>query len=226
MKAQTRELLNQAFDEVEGVEKDSYPSVRKVLIDDLDPVLTRFVELIAPENKPSGNMVTVDQFMKLIKYKVSGGSKYMWNCYGNNAYMLYCNDRAAALDNQLAIVFDTETLEVYEVEACDYSTDRAYRMQNDKYTEAYKIEARFRGVDLDEAWDDTKYINLEVVDDFLDKAQAIFAGECYDTRVQVNLELSMSEVRQLKMTAHMRGITLDQLVEEILIEATSAKASR
>jgi hypothetical protein len=51
----------------------------------------------------------------------------------------------------------------------------------------------------DEAWDDTKWVDLEADDDWIQKALAIVAGEDYDTRVSVPMNFSDEELLQLKV---------------------------
>ncbi len=64
--------------------------------------------------------------------------------------------------------------------------------------------------------DDVKWVDLEVEEDFFEKAEAMFNGEEFDNRVQVPLDLDDDLMMQLFMEAHKRDITLNQLVEEIL----------
>jgi predicted nuclease with TOPRIM domain len=78
-----------------------------------------------------------------------------------------------------------------------------------------------RGVNLNEAWDDVDYVELDVVDDFIQKALAIRAGEDYDTRVQVEVDFSDEELLQYMKLAHQRDMTFNEFVEEALRHAIS-----
>jgi collagenase-like PrtC family protease len=60
---------------------------------------------------------------------------------------------------------------------------------------------------------------LDVVDDFIQKALAIKAGEDYDTRVQVPVDFSDEELLQYMKLAHERDMTFNELVEEALRHA-------
>lgn len=102
---------------------------------------------------------------------------------------------------------------------CDYTNDRAYRMINTKFQEKHRKEAMERGVNLNEAWDDVDYVELDVVDDFIQKALAIRAGEDYDTRVQVEVDFSDEELLQYMKLAHQRDMTFNEFVEEALRHA-------
>ena len=66
------------------------------------------------------------------------------------------------------------------------------------------------------AWDDVDYVDLEVADDFIQKCLAIKAGEDYDTRVSVPLELDDDILFDLMKMAHEQDITLNQMVEQLL----------
>jgi predicted nuclease with TOPRIM domain len=104
---------------------------------------------------------------------------------------------------------------------CDYTNDRAYRMINPKFQKKHATEAEMRNVNLNEAWDDVDYVDLDVVDDFIQKALAIRAGEDYDTRVQVEVDFSDEELLQYMKMAHERDMTFNELVEEALRHAIS-----
>jgi hypothetical protein len=77
-------------------------------------------------------------------------------------------------------------------------------------------EASYRNVDCDMAWDNIKWVDLETEQDFLEKANAIFKGQPYDTRVSVPLDLNDEELFAMMKLAHQRDITLNQLMVEVL----------
>jgi hypothetical protein len=85
--------------------------------------------------------------------------------------------------------------------------------------EKHLAEAKDRGVNLNEAWDDVEYVDLEVDDDFIQKCLAIKAGEDYDTRVSVPVDFTDEELLKYMKLAHERDMTFNQLVTEALIEA-------
>jgi hypothetical protein len=102
---------------------------------------------------------------------------------------------------------------------CDYTNDRAYRMINPKNVEKHHKEAEHRSVLENQAWDDVNYIDLDVDDDFFQKALAIRAGEDYDTRVLVPVDFSDEELLQYMKMAHERDMTFNDFVEEALRHA-------
>lgn len=164
-------------------------------------------------------MLTLKDFMEVVDYRITEGSDYMWQCFGPNAYRLdsWNGDQEG---HTVSILFDTKTQEVYQVEAFDYRNQRAYRMTNPFWQQAFKDECVDRDI-LDMAWekDDgtpVKYTELEVEEDFLDKARSIVAGVDYDSRVKVPLNLDKETMFELMKLAHERDMTLNQLVEEVL----------
>lgn len=161
-------------------------------------------------------MITLKEFMEITNYRISEGSVYGWQCYGNNAYTLDSWNQEQE-GHTISIVFDTLTQEVYEASAYDYRNDRAYRLINPDYKDQHSAEAGSRGIRAKQAWDDVDYIDLEVDDDFIQKALAIVAEELdYDTRVQIPVDFSDEDLLTYMKLAHDRDITFNKLVEEAL----------
>jgi len=161
-------------------------------------------------------MITMKEWMELVDYRVTEGSEYGWTCFGKcfETYQLDSWDGKQD-GTSFSIVFNTKTQEVYEVSVCDMKNDRAYRMMNPEYVDAYKEEMTRRGVE-DEAWEGVDWTDLEVDDDFLEKAIAIANDEDYDTRVQVQLDLEQDLMFNLMKMAHEHDLTLNELVEKML----------
>lgn len=153
--------------------------------------------------------------MEVVGYRITEGSDYQWECYGPNAHTLdsWNGDQDG---HSFSIYFDTKTQEVYEVQAHDYRNQRAYRLINPVFAKKHKKEAKRREVDYKEAWDDVDYIDLETDDDWFQKANAIEAGEDYDTRVEVPLVLEDDQLFRLMKLAHENDMSLNDYVEKIL----------
>ena len=165
-------------------------------------------------------MITIKEWMELVDYRITEGSTYQWQCYGPNAYALDSwNGVHGAGGYSFSIIFSNKTQKVYEVSVCDYTNDRAYRMIAENKKEKHLAEAKDRGVNLNEAWDDVEYVDLEVDDDFIQKCLAIKAGEDYDTRVSVPVDFTDEELLKYMKLAHERDMTFNQLVTEALVEA-------
>lgn len=149
-------------------------------------------------------MITVKEWMELVDYRITEGSEYYG--YAPRAYALSSwNGEQDGYSFEL--IFNTETQEVYCVEACDYERQKAYRLINPDYVNTPHDA---------EAWDDIEWINLECEDDFLQKALAIKNGENYDTRISVPLALSDDEMLTLFKNAHEADVTVNQYVEDAL----------
>jgi len=149
-------------------------------------------------------MLTLKEWMELVDYKITEGSEFYTNIPG-----LYSLDSWNQEQDGFTffIAFDPkDDQRVYVVEACDYANNRAYRLKDP----AIELD--------DQAWDDVKWCDLEVDDDFIQKALAIKAGEEYDTRVSIPLELEDDLLFELMKKAHEEDITLNQMVERLLRE--------
>ena len=149
-------------------------------------------------------MLTLKEWMELVDYKITEGSDYFTNIPGLYS-MSSWNERQDGFS--FFIAFDPkDNQRVYVVEACDYANNRAYRIKDP-------------AIELDKtAWDDVEFTDLEVDDDFIQKALAIKAGEEYDTRVSVPLELEDELLFELMKKAHEEDITLNHMVERVLRE--------
>jgi len=163
-------------------------------------------------------MITIKEWMELVDHRITEGSNYGWQCYGNNAYTLdsWNGDHDG---HSFTIIFDSKDQTVYEVQAHDFMHQRAYRMIHPEFQKKMKKEAKRRGVNKDEAWDDVNYIDLDVDDDFIQKCLAIREGEDYDTRVMVPVDFTDEDLLQYMKLAHSMDITFNELVEQALREA-------
>jgi len=162
-------------------------------------------------------MITLKEWMELVDYKITEGSDYGWSCYGDNPYCLdsWNGDQDGY---SFGIIFDTKTQVVYEVSVCDYKHERAYRMINTDYQQAHRDESADRGSNFNEAWDTVDYTDLDVDDDFIQKGLAIRAGEDYDTRVEMTVDLPDDVILQAAMAAHKLDITLNEYIGRALAE--------
>jgi hypothetical protein len=108
------------------------------------------------------------------------------------------------------------------VEVCDYAANRAYRWFNPDTgaREAYIKAAPAHCENYRQAWDDVDFTELEVLDDFIAKAEAIRDGRDYDERVIVPVDITDEEFASIARMAHDRDITFNQMVEHILREHT------
>jgi len=162
-------------------------------------------------------MITLQQFFETTSYRITEGDRYGWDCYGENAHQLSAwNGVHGAGGWSANVVFDTQNQTVYEVEVCDYTNDRAYRVINPDFKADHDREGEDRGELGNQAWDDVDYTDLDVDEDFLEKMEAIVNGEVYDTRVQVQVDFSDDDLLKYMKLAHEYDITFNQLIEQAL----------
>lgn len=159
-------------------------------------------------------MVLEDAVMAF-EHKIVSGSEYCWNCFGPNArYLDFESEYASG-----SVIYDTKTFQVYEATINDKDDRYRYRWIEPCVFDKFKEECNVRGVPFANAWDNLDWYDLEVMDDFLEKAHAIFIGKEFDKRVSVPLDLTDEEILHLALEAHKRDITLNKLVETLLTEA-------
>lgn len=162
-------------------------------------------------------MITLKEWMEVVEYRVTEGSTFCWQCYGPNAYSL--DSWNGELEgHSFTIIFDTKTQTVYEVQSHDYKNQRAYRRVNPDFKFERDTESANRNVSLSEAWENVDYVDLEADDDWIQKALAIVAGEDYDTRVSIPIDLPEEELMVLFKMAHERDMTFNDFVEQVLRE--------
>ncbi len=159
-------------------------------------------------------MKLLEQFFNVCEFRITEGSDYGWSCYPDSHCLDSWNGEQDG--HSFTVIFSTKDQTVYELQAHDYQRNRAYRWINPDWKSDHDEEARSRGVDVNEAWDDLKYVDLEVVDDFFEKMTAIYADQDYDTRIKVPVDFTDSELLEYMKLAHERDITFNQLVEEAL----------
>lgn len=161
--------------------------------------------------------MNLEQLMRAFDYHIEGGSEHCWNCYPNARYIDFQSQKYMAYGT---LLHSTVDFTVYEATVYAENKDGdvlgPYRWRNPSFIEENRKEYMKRGIDENLAWDEEKWIDLEVEEDFLDKASAIFHGKDFDTRIQVPLDIEDDVFLQLALEAHKRDITVNQMVEEII----------
>lgn len=120
------------------------------------------------------------EIMMAFNHKISGGSQYMWNCFGPNAWFL-------DFENNVSIIIDRMTREVYEVswypDTVVAKDDEIYEVTwvNPSYIGAYKEECESRRVRLPEFRDDLVALVKEIaeVEGFNDEIKEFTNEETY-----------------------------------------------
>ena len=150
-------------------------------------------------------MITLKEWMEVANYRITEGGDY----YGYGGAYALTSWNSDQNGYSIEIIFSPRTQEVYEVQACDYKHNRAYRLVHGDYRDE-KLN--------DEAWDNVKWVDLESDDDWIQKALSIVAGEDYDTRVSIPIDLPDSELMALFKAAHEADMTFNDFVEQVLRE--------
>jgi len=162
-------------------------------------------------------MITLQQFFEVSKYRMSEGSEFGWDCYGPNAYTIDSwNGIHGDGGWSISITFDTVDQTVYDVVICDYTIDNVYRIINPNFIKNYNEELEKQSWDAKYAYDDVEYIDLTIDKDWLEKAKAIVNGESYDKRIQIEIDLSDSELFNGMQQAHKLDITFNEFVNQTL----------
>jgi hypothetical protein len=161
----------------------------------------------------------MQRWMELVEYRITEGSEFTWQCFGPEAYRLDHWNGDSQDSPSFSITFDRQDQTVYQMEAHDYANNRAYRWTPESWQKSYNEEAAQRGLNAKEAWDDVDYVELDSLDDFFEKASAIYRGEDYDTRVSVSVDFTDEELLKYMTMAHERDMTFNQFIEEALRQA-------
>ena len=160
------------------------------------------------------NYITLNEFLEASGYKISGGGKYGWACYGFNAYFIDCANEDLKCTS--SIIFDTKTQEVFEVGVWDELNSKDYEWRNPSHIDSYMKEFSQRGQSAYIGKDAP--IELDLSEDMLEKLTAIFKGLPYDERIMISLDLDDDTRKGLETMALEQNITMDRLVEKILQE--------
>jgi len=161
-----------------------------------------------------------EDFIDLANRNITSHDKFMWNCYGDDAYSMDSWD--GNYDGRsISMVYDLKGLTVYQMSVYDFKNNRAYRYFNPDYKDLYFAEVEKKSAD-DIAWygdnEDINYIDLEEYDDFVEKASAIMQYQDYDTRVSIPIDLPEEELLVIFKMAHEADMTFNDFVAKILRE--------
>lgn len=157
-------------------------------------------------------MIYLNEFLNLVNFQITGGSEYLWKCFGPNARYL-----DSELDNySLSCIFDTKTQELYTVDFCynvnDENTE-AYRWINPKYKEALFQESEERNVDPTNYCDEVQIVDFENLHELVSIVDSLCGFTKYTT---MSLDLNEDVILFLSQKAMELNVTMDVLVCNIL----------
>lgn len=111
--------------------------------------------------------MNIDKFLEVVDYRINGGSQYLWECFGQDAWVYDIWDTFTGYS--VDVTFDTKSKIIYKIES---AYDKCYVWYNPDFFEAYKEEAKKRNFDVTIAWDNVK--NTEVsFDEIIEKCEKI-----------------------------------------------------
>jgi hypothetical protein len=149
-----------------------------------------------------------------LNYKIVAGDEFLGKCYGSNTRLLeYRTEFGYA-----SVVFNFITQHVFEATVNDVADNHRYRYIDKDYFEDFLQESKLYQDDYRKAWDNKCWTDLEDESDFLTKAIAILENKEFDKRITVPINLDDSELLQLCLEAHKKDITLNQMIEQILVK--------
>lgn len=96
------------------------------------------------------------EFLEAVGYRITGGSEFLWSCYGKNAFTIDCIKRKLVA----SVVYDINTQNVYEMIFADESKSEPYRYSNPRFVKKHKEEAKKKGYRFEQAWDDVDYTEV------------------------------------------------------------------
>jgi len=166
-------------------------------------------------------MVSFENWCKAVNFSFVSGGEYGWKSYGNDCQFLDASTKFGESSVVYRLGEDKLPI-VCEAMVCHTNGDKVYRIIHPEYREALTAEAAERGVDDGIAWTNSegpvRYIDLEDESDFLEKLTAILAGEEYDSRVKIEIDLEPETTFALMKLAHERDITFNELINDVLFQ--------
>jgi hypothetical protein len=153
--------------------------------------------------------------MAAVGYQINEGGQYGWPCYGPQAYAFSSVNEETQTD--FSVVFDLVTKQMYEVTVSRLKEDDrvAYRWIDPNFVDIHRQEVELRKVD-DGVCEGLPWVELEVFQDWVEKATAIRDGKPYDKRIMIQIELDDKTFSGLARLAHEADMTFNQYVEKIL----------
>ena len=161
-------------------------------------------------------MNTLTNFLKAIDYNITETSEYSWGCYGDGIRSMDSYNLGL---NECSAIFTKNGGTIRELTLHDYDNNRSYRWTDPQFEQARKDEALSFGVDDNLAYDKLEFIELEMIEDMLEKMTAVTRGEEYDTRIMIPLDITDKEFLEVARAAHALDITINAFFTMAIEEA-------
>lgn len=95
----------------------------------------------------------VNQFLTAVQYRITEGSEFLWDCYGTEAWYLDCGMFSSIIDRHTGLI--------YELTVNDHEEGVNLRWIDPEFLEAYVNEAKSRGHEPWQAYDDVLYTQVK-----------------------------------------------------------------
>lgn len=163
--------------------------------------------------------MNLEKLLYATECRISESSKYLWECYGENARII---DFAGPKEEEsmISAIFDSKTRKVFEV---NINTQNApIRWIDPEYIKGYQDESADKNIDFNNAWDDVEWTNLDTEESILIKIE-----EQYNTKKCI-VAVDLDDATQLALfkIAHKQGISIDELVNDILKSEIAKKNTK
>ena len=155
-------------------------------------------------------MIKLTKFLNVIGYEIQDKFFLERSIYNQSSNDLVCEISHGDNRCWLTCTFDVITQEVLEIVAEDYVNKRNYRWTHEDFRNKQESDKNCVGV---------TYIELEVAEDILEKADAIVGGYDYDTRVVIPVDMSDEDFMLYATAAHKMDVTLNRFFELAITQA-------
>jgi len=134
-------------------------------------------------------------------------------CYGPHTSIY-----SAYVVNDYECCAAVNDLGIRELNLYDYKNNRSYRWTVPEVEPLRNAEFLLAGIDPNICDGDQEFIDIIVIEDMIEKMTAICAGEEYDTRITVPLEISDDEFILIARAAHELDITINEFMVQAIKE--------
>lgn len=136
------------------------------------------VDIINMKDTQLDTNLYIKDIIPMLKWRVSGGAKYMWKCYGNDCRITDFGDYNDTY--HVSAVYDVETARIVELTGYGSlftltSDDLPWRWIDPDFVIAYETECKNKNINSSIAWDDVRYNDIDK-DEVLRLLDIVHAG--------------------------------------------------
>jgi len=167
-----------------------------------------------PANFNRDNMFTFKNFLNIVETNCSV-ERFPTDlqCYGPHTSIY-----SAYVTNDYECCAAVNDRGIRELNLYDYKNKRNYRWTVPEVEPLRNAEFLLAGIDPDICDGDQEFIDLIMIEDMIEKITAINAGEEYDTRITIPLELTDEEFILIARAAHELDITINEFMVQAVRE--------